>query len=253
MTTIFVARLPKGTTPEELKKLFGKYGPTNVHLPPKGGGTFGFVDVKDEIAQSAIAEMNDFEYKRDRLAVELSTSRQSQPKQRNSAPDPIITPTPDPTPQAETQMPANSTKLSGVLDALRDAFVKIRVINEDAYAAPGLIIGVAEEVKFAVLMMRLDEQVRNVLLLDFLPHLQYNQAADFVMKSIGLKEEAALGILRYLAQVSPDQRILTATSLQLIREEYLADRISGLAGELTGAVSASNNSWFDRLAAGIVR
>lgn len=253
MTTIFVTRLPQGTTPEELKKLFGKYGPSNVHLPSRGSGTYGFVDVKDEIAETAIAEMDGAKYRGRKLAVEFSTSKQSQTKQETHVPAPIDTPTPDPTPRKEIQMTANRTKVSGVLEALRDAFEKIRLIHEDAYAAPRYIIGIAEEMKFAALMMRLDEEIRNVLLLDFLPQLEYNQAADFVMKSIGLKEEDAMGILKYLAKVSEDRRIPTAISLQLIREEYLADRVTGFAGELADAISASNNSWFGRVAAKVVK
>jgi RNA recognition motif-containing protein len=72
--SLYVGNLPYGVTEEDLRELFGEFGPVEGARVIEGKG-FGFVDVPEERAADAIAGMNGRDYQGRALRVDEARPR----------------------------------------------------------------------------------------------------------------------------------------------------------------------------------
>lgn len=83
---LYVGNLPYSVKEPELQELFGPYGATSASIPTLDDGRskgFGFVDVEDDQAETAIQEMNGKEMGGRNLTVNEARPREDRGPRTN--------------------------------------------------------------------------------------------------------------------------------------------------------------------------
>jgi RNA recognition motif-containing protein len=75
---LFIGNLSYSTTENKLKEAFAKFSPSSVRI--MDGRGFGFVEVGDDQAASAISEMNETDLDGRKLIVNEARPREERPK-----------------------------------------------------------------------------------------------------------------------------------------------------------------------------